>query len=104
MNKERRRGRSQISLAELLEAGVLASDERLRLQARGSTYWATITADGGVNVAGRTYPSLSAAAAAIVPYAVNGWRGWNVRRDGSWLSLAEVRNRYLSDASRVRRR
>jgi hypothetical protein len=84
------RGRSQTSVADLVAAGYLASGQELRLRGRAELT-ARITADGRLDVQGKTYGSPSTAANAILGSNSNGWVTWKAQYGDEWLSLAALR-------------
>lgn len=58
---------------------------------RGQTYKASLLKDGSIKLDGKRYPSLSAAAVAIVGRNMNGWWFWKARnRDGAWVRLTAL--------------
>jgi hypothetical protein len=89
------RGRSAVSLTQLLEAGLVREDQELRLRGqKGVT--ATITATGSIKYRGELYPSPSTAArAAKGGTSTNGWTAWQVEDDGVWVNLSELRHRFI---------
>jgi hypothetical protein len=88
------RGRSAISITQLLEAGFVREGQELRLRGQaGAT--ATLTASGSIRYEGQLYPSLSTAArAAKGGTSTNGWKAWQVEAQGSWVDLSELRRRF----------
>ncbi len=92
------RGRSAVSLAQLLEAGLLRQGQELRMRGHaGAT--ATLAASGSIEYGGDQYPSPSTAArAAKGGTATNGWKAWQVEEQGSWVELSELRSRFVQDA------
>jgi hypothetical protein len=85
------RGRSQVSLLDLLNAGVIQPGERLRFYNREETQ-AEVTARGTVLFRGVEYSSLSAAGSAVTNNSVNGWEAWHVRLLGpDWIKISELR-------------
>ena len=84
------RGRSPISLKSLIEEGLLAERQELRLRDNvGHT--ALLTRDGRLLVGNRSFNSPSAAASAILGVNTNGWIAWKALRDEKWLSLDAIR-------------
>ena len=81
-------------LAPLLLAGLLSAGDRLRFEQRraGRTAYATVRADGKLNVDGRssTFPSPSRAASAVTGSQINGWTLWQRETDGR--TLAQLRD------------
>jgi hypothetical protein len=93
-----------VSLLELLQSGYLSTDDKLELQWKktGPTYEGKLLDDGSVSAktdAGwRQFDSLSTAAATIGGRALNGWKHWcRVNRDGSLVTLKEIRSRYMKE-------
>lgn len=87
------RGRSAVSVAQLIEAGLLRAGQQLRLRGpEGAT--ARVTASGTVEIEGVAHRSPSAAArAAKGGTSTNGWIAWQVEDGGRWTTLAEIRER-----------
>lgn len=63
-----------------------AADTQLRAIYKGKVYEAMI-ADGGIQFNGELYASPSAAAIAVTQNNVNGWRFWQLQKDGTWITL-----------------
>ncbi|MBA3566819.1 MAG: type I restriction enzyme HsdR N-terminal domain-containing protein [Actinobacteria bacterium] len=106
--------RYDVTVKQLLEAGLIAPGAQLRQRYLGRDVTATIEADGRVRVGGEVYNSLSiAAGAARVAvkgpppdgrsyYQTNGWTFWEYAdRDGKQQPMEALRKRYLSDRSSV---
>ena len=66
---------SRVSLADLVEAGILPVDAALEAEFGGVTHVARVRADG-VEFGGTTYSNLSAAAGAARGGGANGWSSW----------------------------
>jgi hypothetical protein len=81
-------------LAPLLLAGLLSAGDRLRFEQRRArrTAYATVRADGKLNVDGKssTFPSPSRAASAVTGSQINGWTLWVLENDGR--TLAQLRD------------
>ena len=81
-------------LAPLLLAGLLDVGDRLRFEQRraGRTAYATVRADGKLNVDGKSssFPSPSRAASAVTGSQINGWTLWQLEKDGR--TLAQLRD------------
>jgi len=95
-----------VTLEELLDAGLLSTDDRLELQwSRDSgTYEGKLRADGSVmakaDQSWKQYDTLSAAAAELGGRALNGWDHWRrVNADGTRTPLKEIRAEYLNQAN-----
>ncbi|MBL7496547.1 DUF262 domain-containing protein [Frankia sp. CNm7] len=91
----RRRQRYNVTLKELIDAGLLRADERLVGRRDGQMFPATLTADGRIRTAsGKIHRSLSAAAKAATGAPNPGdWRFWRVERTDD--TLFATRARYL---------
>jgi len=87
------RGRSSVSLGDLLAAGFLAPGQQLVLRQRPSVT-AAIAATGRLRIGDQEYTSPSTAARAVLEgTATNGWKAWCTPEGDA---LADVRARYLS--------
>lgn len=88
--------RYSVSVAALIEAGLVEAGETLcTTRAKGGPI-ATVTSDGGIRVGDQTYKSLSAAAvAASGNTAEPGWEYWGIERAGKLVSLYLVRKQFL---------
>jgi hypothetical protein len=90
------RGRSPVSLSDLLKAGVLEPEQPSRFRGRADMT-ATITIRGTLVFRAIEYKSLSSAAkAAANGHSTNGWISWLVEDESRWISLATIRDRFLS--------
>jgi hypothetical protein len=90
------RGRSAVTLAQLLESGLISAGRELRLRGTAGAR-AVITQTGGVEYAGKEYPSPSTAArAARGGTSSNGWVAWQVQVDGRWVDLGHLRQRWVA--------
>jgi hypothetical protein len=90
------RGRSPVTLADLLGAGFLHTDQQLSFR-RNSAVTAHVTAEGTIQFEGTEYPSPSTAGkAAAGGTSTNGWVSWYVKDGEQWSSLAALRNRHLA--------
>lgn len=88
------RGRSSVSIRELIDQGALAPGQRLSYMRRDGDL-ATLTASGELEYGGRRFASPSTAAkAASGGKTMNGWRAWYLKLDEGWRSLAEVREEW----------
>lgn len=95
-----------VTLEELLDAGLLSTDDRLELQwTRGSgIFEGKVLSDGTVSAksAGdwKQYDSLSTAAAEVAGRPLNGWDCWRrINADGTRTTLKEIRAEYLNQAN-----
>jgi len=78
--------RSAVSVAQLLDAGLLARGAQLRGSLRGSQFTARVLDDGSIDVSGKgRFRSPSLAANAVTGRNTNGWDFWKVH-DGRRLS------------------
>jgi Restriction Enzyme Adenine Methylase Associated len=85
------RGRSKVSLMDLIYAGLIKPGQTLRFANRKDTQ-AEVTPRGTVLFRGVEYSSLSAAATAVTNTAMNGWDAWRVRsRSADWTKVSELR-------------
>jgi hypothetical protein len=88
------RGRSPVSVADLVTAQALRPDQVLHF--RNGPRTGHVTATGTIAFKGSDYSSPSTAArAATGGSSTNGWLAWTVDDGGSRITLAEVRNRFL---------
>ena len=83
-------GRSDVSISDLLDLGILQPGQELRLRGRGDGK-ATVGADGELLVAGKRYGSPSTAANSILGRHSNGWFEWSVRHGKEWIPLDKLR-------------
>lgn len=92
------RGRSQVSLLDLINAGLIQPGQVLRFNGRQGVQ-ARVTSNGKILYQGIEYNSLSAAAAPLSRSAVNGWVTWRVKsRDGRWVTISKLRQALLQTA------
>jgi hypothetical protein len=86
------RGRSPVSLADLLTAGLLQPGQELQFR-KSAGKRAQIAGDGTIVFEGRAYQSPSTAGRAAAGGAsTNGWVSWYVNRAGEWIHLAQLRD------------
>lgn len=84
------RGRSPVSVPDLVNSGLLQAGQELRL--RKSSTVAIVKADGKLEVGGRLFASPSTAAgAALGGTATNGWLAWCVESETGRRSVSELR-------------
>lgn len=89
------RGRSPVSLADLVVAGLLRPGQRLSFRNKDAIV-AEVTATGGIRIGADEYPSPSTAARAVTGgTATNGWLAWCVEQDDRSVRLAELRDQLL---------
>ena len=84
--------RSDISLLDLLDLGLLPPGQKLVLVRReGPAVNATITDRGTIVCKGTEFKSRTTAAKAIKGYCVNGWEAWRIPQDNGTVSLDTLR-------------
>ena len=93
-----------IALLDLLQAGVLSTDDRFELQwlKDGPVLKGKVKADGIVMVktqdGWQSYSSLSTAASRVAGRSLNGWKHWRrVNNDGTATSLEDIRARFINE-------
>ena len=90
--------RIEVSLADLISAGIVKSGRKIRASYKGTDYNGTIQKDGTVKVEGNVYDSLSTAGRAVQRMggnenpAVNGWAFFKVNVEGEWVPISTLRN------------
>jgi Mrp family chromosome partitioning ATPase len=80
------------ALGDLVEAGLLPHDAELVARTNRREHFARLEGEQ-VNVNGKRYGSLSAAATSITGRATDGWTFWQTRVDGEYVPLAALRSR-----------
>ena len=91
------RGRSSISISDLVLAGYLTVGQELTI--RGLNDLVARIGDGGrILVRDKSYGSPSTAANAVLETQSNGWVRWRANVGGQWVTLAHIR-----DKARIRR-
>jgi hypothetical protein len=100
--KERHKKHYNVSLADLIGAGLIVPPLKLVRRYKGRVMEATLLPDGGVEFEGRRYDSGSTAAdyarSTITgrPMHTNGWVFWQFTdAGGKRLTLADARDRFL---------
>lgn len=88
-------GRSPVSIADLIEAGLLRPHDRLTFYNKNAVI-ATVTSAGTLIVNGREYKSPSTAATAVAGTSRNGWTAWIVNVGGASVSLSDLRSDLLA--------
>jgi hypothetical protein len=89
------KGRSEISVADLIRAGLLKPGQRLRHRKSGSVY-ATVTTEGHLRVRNKVYSSPSTAAQVASGGITNGWLSWFTEDTDDVLSLSELRQQLMA--------
>jgi hypothetical protein len=90
------RGRSPVSLTDLILARLLQPGQTLSFRGQASPL-GSLTAAGKIVLDGREYSSPSTAArAAAGGTSTNGWLAWQVEEGGQYTPLAALRSRYLA--------
>jgi hypothetical protein len=100
-----RRASTDVSLADLIEGGILRPPVKLTKRYKDRDFDAELLADGSVRFAGVVYDSCSAAASAATKSVggrerSNGWRFWLYRdAQGQLVPLDAARQRLLKKRS-----
>ncbi|HVG18946.1 MAG TPA: hypothetical protein VNI02_07820 [Blastocatellia bacterium] len=90
--------RNEVSLADLVEAGVVKAGRKIVASYKGNEVSGSIQKDGRVKVEGEVYDSLSTAGRAIMRKggnekpAVNGWAFFKVNVQGEWAPISTLRD------------
>ena len=88
----------EVSLAQLVEAGVVKAGRKIVASYKGKDYSGSIQKDGRVKVEGEVYDSLSTAGRAVMRSAgnekpaVNGWAFFKVSVQGEWVPISTLRD------------
>lgn len=86
------RGRSDISLLDLLDLGLLRPGQKLQLVGReGLAVNATVTDRGTIVCEGTEFKSLTMAAKAVKGFSVNGWKAWRIPQGNGAVNLDTLR-------------
>jgi hypothetical protein len=86
------KGRSPISIADLLKAGLLRDGQELYLR-RDESKIGYIAKDGSIVVEGTKYANPTGAAKATGSWkTVKGWTAWSVECNGRRIQLADLRS------------
>ena len=89
------RGRSTVSLGDLLSAGSLQPGQQLTFRQRPEVT-AEVLANGRLKFGGTEYSSPSTAARAVLGgTSTNGWLAWSIREGDVLVALSDVRARHL---------
>jgi hypothetical protein len=87
------RGRSKVSIRDLMDAGLLHEGETLFFSIHPEIQ-ANVMSDGNLEFKGAMYNSPSRAALAARGISVNGWVVWKTRNsDGELISIGTLRER-----------
>jgi Restriction Enzyme Adenine Methylase Associated len=96
--KKRTPKKIEVSLADLVEAGVVKAGRKITASYKGKEVAGTVQKDGKVKVDGEVYDSLSTAGRAVMRAngndkpAVNGWAFFRVNVGGEWVPIATLRD------------
>lgn len=103
MTEKRSRQQINISLADLIGAGILKAGRKISASYKGIEVSGTILKDGSVKVGGETYESLSTAGRAVMTAngnpkpAVNGWAFFRVQVEKEWVPISTLRQQLKAD-------
>jgi hypothetical protein len=99
---------ASVEIADLIGAGLVnPGDEwrfipgRIRGGVERTPVTATVTEVGGLRIGRKGYGSPSKAARAVCGSPRNGWRFWRFERDGDWVFIDDLRQRYLRRSRRA---
>ena len=85
-----------VTLADLLEAGLLSTGQTLHFIAAGYSASATVQPSGKLLMDGTAYDTPSGAGQVIRGRATNGWEHWAVQNaQGNFVPLAEIRTKFV---------
>lgn len=87
-------GRSPVSLADLITAGLLKPGEELRLRGQADLT-ARVLSDGRLETSKGVFTSPTTAANKLQGGSSNGWRAWRAERGSDWVLLAALRDKAL---------
>ncbi len=87
-------GRSPVSLADLINAGLLKPGEHLHLR-RQDDLKARVLPDGRLETKDGIFSSPTTAANKMLGGSSNGWIVWRAKRDGDWVLLSTLRDEAL---------
>jgi hypothetical protein len=83
-----------VTVAEIIQAGLLTGHEQLISTRTGSPATAQLNPDGSVSYNGQVYATPSAAGVAVRGQATNGWDFWAVEVNGQTRRLSALRADY----------
>lgn len=90
------RGRSPVSVADLVKAELLRPGQRLSFR-KNDAVVGEVTTTGTIRIGADEYSSPSTAARAVTGgTATNGWLAWCVDQGGRSATLADLRGQFLS--------
>jgi hypothetical protein len=98
METKNTKKRIEVSLSDLISAGILKAGRKIRASYKGADYNGTVQKDGTVKVEGEIYDSLSTAGRAVQRKggndkpAVNGWAFFRVNVQGEWVPISTLRD------------
>lgn len=87
-------GRSPVSLADLISAGLLKPGEKLQLR-RQADLTARVLPDGRLETKEGTFSSPTTAANRLLGGSSNGWVVWRAKRGSEWVLLSTLRSEAL---------
>ncbi|WP_169807300.1 hypothetical protein [Herbidospora cretacea] len=88
------KSRPQVTMLDLMNAGLLRPETRLQSTSRSHLAEATLCGDGRIRYDDSVYDAPSAAGRAVTGYHVNGWRFWGIETDQGIRDLASVRGEF----------
>jgi len=94
----RTRGKRKLSkkthkLTRVRLTDVITGRLPIRMTYKGKTYYAVIRKSGSIGFRGKTFPSPSAAARAVIKRNANGWFWWKYEKaPENWVRLGTLRN------------
>lgn len=95
LEEPRRSGRyrSEITVLDLIQAGLLTPGAKLVSKSPKHPGTATVAADGRIHYAGKEggYPTLSAPAHKLTGSPQNGWDFWKIETPGGWVKIGHLR-------------
>ena len=89
-----------VSLAKIVEAGIIEPKTNLVCSRSGYSAEAKVLDDGRIECMGKEFDSLSTAAVAVRGGAANGWDFWAVRTEEGVKKLSVYRDEYLASRER----
>jgi hypothetical protein len=87
-SRKKRRDGGRVRLSD-----VITGRMPIRMTYKGKTYYAVVRKSGSIGFRGKTFPSPSAAARAIIKRNTNGWFWWKYEEAPErWVRLGALRN------------